>query len=699
MWFVPEFPRLFSRADYYQRSKSVWEHTGSWGPSLPVAMVMGLFCAYVWAKLKPWLSSNQVDRKEYILQDLSNAKTFLTSLHDSLWNSRSPPQNTETISKAGEDVLLQRTASRKKDGTRKTSESITGTLTIGTSVEKSEVSRLRRKLRRVAQKEHVHEILEGSVLLQTRLPITSSLLSEAFDLARQAIALDPQSTLQLGGWGVIMQSEGEIKLLRLEDGDAPVLFDSFREEDLDLRVEGLFLRGVQIRAITSETSTVLRSKTLLKDEAGWIDVLIVWPPFVTLSKSSLLYATKIVEFKGVVVTLRSNLIPVSFKPKPKDEDHTGLYLAAALAFVVALLPSSFWLPILGQIGVMFLPVFQMAAIILGWNLGHFFLLGEWPSTGGDREVKLDSEDELKEFGDNLYKYISPWDSAVRMEMSDLQSHLAKKLESQPSVSNAGIYAQQADYRTEFWRKGLGEMDLAIEIDPKRELPYRIRGCIKGLAGDYEGALEDLDQALKLKTDDVLALVDRGVFKFLGADFAGALADLDQAIKHDPAQPANILKLRDTIAKILADREELAKLREENPRLKAELEALRAKSEADLKAAQDKAAADLEAAQAKAASDLAAAQAKAAADLEAAQAKAAADLAALRTKAEAEAEELRSKVQKLQKDLKTARDTLSKVPSNQTLEFKYNNLCCEKCVRDIKAALSKVPGVYSLQTVY
>lgn len=59
-----------------------------------------------------------------------------------------------------------------------------------------------------------------------------------------------------------------------------------------------------------------------------------------------------------------------------------------------------------------------------------------------------------------------------MEMSDLQSHLAKKLESQPSVSNAGIYAQQADYRTEFWRKGLGEMDLAIEIDPKRELPYR-----------------------------------------------------------------------------------------------------------------------------------------------------------------------------------------------------------------------------------
>lgn len=31
------------------------------------------------------------------------------------------------------------------------------------------------------------------------------------------------------------------------------------------------------------------------------------------------------------------------------------------------------------------------------------------SLHSDREVKLDSEDELKEFGDNLYKYISPWD--------------------------------------------------------------------------------------------------------------------------------------------------------------------------------------------------------------------------------------------------------------------------------------------------
>lgn len=80
---------------------------------------------------------------------------------------------------------------------------------------------------------------------------------------------------------------------------------------------------------------------------------------------------------------------------------------------------------------------------------------------------------------------------------------------------------------------------------------RIRGCIKGLAGNYEDGLMDLDEAIKLKADDVLAFVDRGVFRFLAGDYVGSLADLDEAIKHDPAQPTDILKLRDAVAKVSA----------------------------------------------------------------------------------------------------------------------------------------------------
>lgn len=63
-------------------------------------------------------------------------------------------------------------------------------------------------------------------------------------------------------------------------------------------------------------------------------------------------------------------------------DHTGLYLAGALAVTVALMPSQFWLPLLGKIGMLFLPIMQLAAVILGWNFGHFLILGEWPTTKG-----------------------------------------------------------------------------------------------------------------------------------------------------------------------------------------------------------------------------------------------------------------------------------------------------------------------------
>ena len=255
-----------------------------------------------------------------------------------------------------------------------------------------------------------------------------------------------------------------------------------------------------------------------------------------------------------------------------------------------------------------------------------------------------------------------------MEMSDLKRQLVQRLEKQPSVSNVGIYAQQADYRTDYWQKGIGDMNQAIEIESQNGLPFRwetlsfahghiwthqratdfgrrvpltkeslcpswrwflrsnwiwtrriqywiahyetnesklllqaewqpqtskrntllpldmsarfliflhhtncrpihiwellevegayivydvcrIRGCIKGLAGDYEGALKDLDEAIKLRSDDVLALVDRGIFRFLAGDYKGAVGDLNVAIKHDPAQPREVLKLRDAIMQV------------------------------------------------------------------------------------------------------------------------------------------------------
>lgn len=78
---------------------------------------------------------------------------------------------------------------------------------------------------------------------------------------------------------------------------------------------------------------------------------------------------------------------------------------------------------------------------------------------------------------------------------------------------------------------------------------RVRGCIKGLAGNYEEALKDLDQAIEMRPDDVLAIVDRGVFRFLNGDFKAALADLDEGIRLEPLQPPAIMRLRETILQV------------------------------------------------------------------------------------------------------------------------------------------------------
>lgn len=201
MWFFPGWAVPASLA------------AGAMAPStLPMAIFMGLFCSYIWARVKPLVDNPKSTRKDYILQDLSNASSFLSNLQETLFSSTTTkPKNTESISKAGEDVLLKRTASRLHDGRRTTSELVTATLTIASTVDPRDVSRLRRKMRSMAgglQKEHVHVVYEGSVLLQARFPISSTLLSQAFEVARRAIALDPGATLQLGNYGIIMQSSG-----------------------------------------------------------------------------------------------------------------------------------------------------------------------------------------------------------------------------------------------------------------------------------------------------------------------------------------------------------------------------------------------------------------------------------------------------------------------------------------------------------
>jgi hypothetical protein len=154
-------------------------------------------------------------------------------------------------------------------------------------------------------------------------------------------------------------------------------------------------------------------------------------------------------------------------------DHNGMYLLALLSFIITLLPRQIWWPILGHVGTLFLPVLQIAAVVIGWKIGQYIMLGEWPNDNNKKyETKFDKKQSLWGSSDDIFRLTSPWDSAVRMEINELGKQLVQKLEKQPSTSNVGIYAQQADYRTEFWQKGLAEMDQAIETQPQNATPFR-----------------------------------------------------------------------------------------------------------------------------------------------------------------------------------------------------------------------------------
>ncbi len=60
-------------------------------------------------------------------------------------------------------------------------------------------------------------------------------------------------------------------------------------------------------------------------------------------------------------------------------DHNGMYLLALLSFIITLLPRQIWWPILGHVGTLFLPVLQIAAVVVGWKIGQYIMLGEWPN--------------------------------------------------------------------------------------------------------------------------------------------------------------------------------------------------------------------------------------------------------------------------------------------------------------------------------
>jgi hypothetical protein len=360
MWLFPTLGALGRCYRECQRSRGVfsYEHFQTWGPSVPVAIVTGFFCAYVWVRIRPYFTDDPDELQQVAdSHDFKDVRTFLNGLHEQMidmwyatfgWTRIPRPRDTnrngkqiqelkhqtrssttETISKEGEDMLLSK---RPTDGEMRSqlTESILGTMAFKSHVAREDVTTLKQRLNDMSGGQ-VHQVAETSYVLQTRLPITPDLLTEALALAQYGAALDPQCTLQLGSWGLIVHRGDKLELLKFQGGPVPVVLDASRETEHELRVEGLFLEGVQMRAATSVKNIPLTSKSLIKggfahdQGAGWMDVLFIEePPRHEIGlDSSVVYATKSVDFEGSTLTLRSGFVHVGFQPKPRKSQ--GMY--------------------------------------------------------------------------------------------------------------------------------------------------------------------------------------------------------------------------------------------------------------------------------------------------------------------------------------------------------------------------------------
>ncbi len=233
MWLFPTLGALGRCYRECQRSRGVfsYEHFQTWGPSVPVAIVTGFFCAYVWVRIRPYFTDDPDELQQVAdSHDFKDVRTFLNGLHEQMidmwyatfgWTRNPRPRDTnrngkqiqelkhqtrssttETISKEGEDMLLSK---RPTDGEMRSqlTESILGTMAFKSHVAREDVTTLKQRLNDMSGGQ-VHQVAETSYVLQTRLPITPDLLTEALALAQYGAALDPQCTLQLGSWGIIV---------------------------------------------------------------------------------------------------------------------------------------------------------------------------------------------------------------------------------------------------------------------------------------------------------------------------------------------------------------------------------------------------------------------------------------------------------------------------------------------------------------
>ncbi|MBD2677310.1 MULTISPECIES: serine protease [Nostoc] len=104
-------------------------------------------------------------------------------------------------------------------------------------------------------------------------------------------------------------------------------------------------------------------------------------------------------------------------------------------------------------------------------------------------------------------------------------------------SDLGLYLQRTSilFNLQRYPEALTTIDKAIEIQPFY-FSYLLRGSLRFVSQDYQGALSDANQVIKLQPDFAFAYGIRGASRAFLKDTQGGLADMNQAFKLEPNNP-------------------------------------------------------------------------------------------------------------------------------------------------------------------
>ncbi|KAG0578737.1 hypothetical protein KC19_4G046500 [Ceratodon purpureus] len=360
---------------------------------------------------------------------------------------------------------------------------------------------------------------KSSTILHAALPVDPWVLAEIGELAKNCLYIENKCTFQFGNWAIMYHNADEVHLRVLTEGEVPVNVEArWQGDGTGITMYGLYLNGAQVKVATKRTCTTLRSAGPAVRGYGDLDELHFPTAGLDIpGDDPLIYAAKVVEAGiGISLIVRSeaNFILHS-REKSLREVTIGLLQWMSLS------AKNMFKELLKYEDRQ--PENSRRGPDLDFNFAHFELLAEY--------WKGVSVVELLENRKKVLNYLQELSVSGIVECTDSQlSHFP----------NLFIGDQ---FYFKYWQRGLEDVNEVILLmnspkninGPQSGTHLSIRGGIKFLLGDFEGALQDFDLAYKLNPEGHRStlLLDRALTKCMLSKYSDAMEDVLAIIVINP----------------------------------------------------------------------------------------------------------------------------------------------------------------------